>query len=171
MGKKTQGILRVSAVIHNLGEGFFIETNKKFPYYADTRGKKGTVVSISPTRNSAVVKFEKVKGRFEIHDNEFDFYYEKPMKKYLVKVDEYERFGGGNTKLEIYKATDLASLLEKAAEGWVEGKREEHEDEGKKWIGLTPQMIKDFKSNNGDGDDYYQIYELMPNDKLKVIID
>lgn len=94
---------------------------------------------------------------------------QKPMKKYIVSKNEYERYGDSGAVLTMHKAPDLKTLLEKVCVNWVEGMKEEIEDEGKVWKGLTPKLIKEMDSRNGDGDDYYEIYEITPKDELKCV--
>ena len=153
--------------ISDIKIGDTIIVNKSFPNYADLPTKVGIVKRLGNI--GAMVKFKGANGNYEVHDREFELAVQKPMKKYLVRSQDYERFGEGTINMEIHKATDLASLLEKVYSDKIEEFKEDFEDEGKVWKGLTPKLIKEMESRNGDGDDLFEIYEITPKDKLKCV--
>ena len=71
----------------------------------------------------------------------------KSKKKYLLVVQEYERFGDGGMNTYIGTGKEVIEKI-KQIFGY-----EEEEDDGDGWLDFVEER-------NGDGDDYVEVFEI-----------
>jgi len=73
----------------------------------------------------------------------------KSKRKYLLVVQEYERYGDGDMCNYIGTGNEIIEKI-KLTFGWEEGGEDGEDDD---WAGFVEER-------NGDGDDYIQVFEI-----------
>ena len=84
-------------------------------------------------------------------------------RKYLVYCEPYDRFHPPAPWFKIYSARSLEDLVMK-----IDKVTEQQLNED--WDGDKLELLRHFEGRNGDGWDYYEIRELLPNNELGVML-